>query len=109
MTPQIEKAQNDAGEAMIQEVSHFNWKDKTGRRNGAYNKGWRFSREGDKIIVYNETDYQLTHLLEKGHVIVRNKEAIGLSPAIPHINPAFKKTKKGYFADLKKIKIEPKG
>lgn len=41
-------------------------------RTGRYAKGWRSKTEVDSddhisCTVYNATDYQLTHLLEKGH------------------------------------------
>lgn len=43
------------------------------RLTGDYAKGWGTKRVNDKdVIVHNRTEYQLTHLLENGHVI-RNK------------------------------------
>ena len=37
---------------------------------GDYKKGWRIKQDKARksIIVHNATDYQLTHLLEHGHV-----------------------------------------
>ena len=44
-----------------------------------------------RVAVYN-SKYQLTHLLEKGHVVVNAKgQVIGTAPAYPHIEPAEKK------------------
>lgn len=51
---------------------------------GSYRKGWRVKKVGNKFIIHNATDYQLTHLLEKGHAIWQG----GRAPAIPHIAPA---------------------
>lgn len=51
---------------------------------GDYRKGWRIKREGNKFIIHNATDYQLTHLLEKGHALRQG----GRAPAYPHIRPA---------------------
>lgn len=34
---------------------------------GSYRKGWRVKKEKKPYIIHNKTDYQLTHLLEKGH------------------------------------------
>ena len=39
---------------------------------GAYARTWTAKREGKGWIVHNSKHYQLTHLLENGHV-VRNK------------------------------------
>lgn len=42
----------------------------TGKHPGRYARGWRFRKE-DKMggVIYNATDYQLTHLLENGHEV----------------------------------------
>ena len=45
-----------------------------GRRKGRYARGWRFSFEEGagrtgEVYIYNQTDWQLTHLLEDGHDI----------------------------------------
>jgi len=59
---------------------------------GDYKKGWSVktnyeSREDIRLTVHNKTDYQLTHLLEKGHAGVGGT-AKGSAPAYPHIAPA---------------------
>ena len=48
---------------------------------GDYRKGWRAKKEKGIWIVHNATDYQLTHLLEKG-TEVRGKPH---AKAFPHI------------------------
>lgn len=59
---------------------------------GPYSKGWRLKREKTKarintVILHNKDHYQLTHLLENGHII-RNKYGIyGRTQARPHIQP----------------------
>lgn len=37
---------------------------------GSYRKGWRVKKVKKKYVIHNKTDYQLTHLLEKGHAQV---------------------------------------
>lgn len=57
------------------------------RKTGSYAKGWAVKKEGDDAIVYNRTDYQLTHLLENGHVIRNKKGTYGRTNGIKHIAP----------------------
>lgn len=56
-------------------------------RTGNYAKGWKVhtekSRVGASGYVANDTDYQLTHLLENGHA----KRGGGRVAPIPHIGP----------------------
>ena len=55
-----------------------------------YYKGWTYTAKHTRLgadgWVHNKTDYQLTHLLEKGHV-TRNGtgRTFGRTPAYPHI------------------------
>lgn len=70
-------------------------KSKTKNYAGRYKRGWRlkvaFESDSDiRIVIHNKTDYQLTHLLEYGHVIRNAKGGpnLGRVPAIPHVRPA---------------------
>lgn len=59
---------------------------------GNYARGWRTKKEkgaGDiyKVTVHNPKHYQLTHLLEKGHVIRNKYGTYGRTAARPHIKP----------------------
>ena len=60
-------------------------------RSGKYNKGWTVKttkgRNTISCIIHNKDQYQLTHLLEKGHTIKRNGTVKGNAKAYPHIAP----------------------
>lgn len=60
-------------------------------RTGSYARGWAVKRNTKGKIkgatVHNRTDYQLTHLLENGHVIRNAKGTYGRAPAQKHIAP----------------------
>lgn len=53
-------------------------------KGGTYAAGWRLRRQGSKFIIHNATSYQLTHLLEKGHV---KRGGVGRVAPIVHIAP----------------------
>ena len=63
------------------------------KRNGGhkhYADDWKVDNKSKKhyshTIIHNK-QYQLTHLLEKGHDIVRNGKVVGHANAQPHIKP----------------------
>ena len=72
-------------------------------RTGKYNKGWRVKEtKGNGFVnctVYNGTNWQLTHLLEKGHV-TRNG---GKTKAFVHIKPVEEKSVNEYIKDVENI------
>lgn len=62
------------------------------KKTGSYARGWTIKRIQGRggvldIIVHNKTDYQLTHLLENGHVIRNKKGTYGRTNGIKHIAP----------------------
>lgn len=59
--------------------------------NGSYAKGWTVTKKDGGYVVHNKTDYQLTHLLENGHVIRNKYGEYGRAPAFRHIGPAEQK------------------
>ncbi|KEZ51332.1 hypothetical protein [Metabacillus indicus] len=65
---------------------------------GSYRKGWRVKKVGKKRIVHNKTDYQLTHLLEKGHA---NRNG-GRTPAKVHIQPVEEKVFREFIDDVER-------
>lgn len=58
------------------------------KRTGKYRRGWRYKTDklngGSSCIIYNATNYQLTHLLEKPH-LSRNGRTV-VAPKV-HIAP----------------------
>ena len=64
-------------------------KNSSPRKDGSYASGWKVSKkQGADLVVHNATDYQLTHLLENGHVVRNKKGTYGRTRAIKHIAPA---------------------
>ena len=67
-------------------------KENSPKKTGDYAKGWDIVREKNRngindVTIRNKTDYQLTHLLENGHVIVNAKGTFGRTSPIKHIAP----------------------
>ena len=87
----LEKVTNDAMKSVSKE-SVQKLKNTSPVKTGSYAKGWGTKTQRERnglytITVHNKTDYQLTHLLENGHV-VRNKSGVyGRAPAKVHIKP----------------------
>ena len=74
-------------------------------KTGSYAKGWTWKKVNGTYIVHNRTDYQLTHLLEKGHDIVAYGKKVGHVSAKPHIKDAEELAASTFEKELKE-KIE---
>ena len=58
------------------------------KKTGKYARGWRSKKDGEHCaVVHNSTNYQLTHLLENGHVIRNKSGTYGRTRPIKHIKP----------------------
>lgn len=74
----VEEAQYDVADKAVETL-----KATSPHKTGKYARGWSRKRDGRAVTVYNRTDYQLTHLLENGHL---NRDG-SRTPAQPHIAP----------------------
>ena len=69
-----------------------------------YNRGWKVmqtktdKRYNKKATIHNETHYQLTHLLEKGHALHQG----GRTSAFTHIAPVAEKCEDDLLRTIKK-------
>lgn len=77
-------------------------------RSGKYNKGWTVKTEKGRntisCIVHNKDNYQLTHLLERGHRIIgRNGSVVGQSKAFPHIAPVEEMSNREYEQEVARL------
>lgn len=84
-----EEALKETGKEVAKILMNTSPRQAGGKRAGRYAKGWRYKWDYDGIVVYNATDWQLTHLLEDGHAVVNRYGATGArTKAIKHILPA---------------------
>ena len=87
----LKRATNNAMDVVAKEaVSKL--KNTSPKKTGDYARGWGVHRERgsggiNTVTVRNKTDYQLTHLLENGHVIRNKKGEYGRTNGIKHIAP----------------------
>lgn len=81
------------------------------RRSKPYKAGWEV-RNGTKrnnesfYEVWNRTNYQLTHLLENGHIISNKKGGVGWASARPHIQNAVDFVRPQFIAEMEKAEVE---
>lgn len=94
----VENVSNRIGKEATNEL-----KEESPKLTGDYARGWKIKK--DKVgksryvvKIHNKTNYQLTHLLEFGHVTKNG----GRTRPIPHIRPIEEKYKKIFEQELKK-------
>ena len=81
------------------------------RSTKSYSAGWTVkvearSKEDVYAQVYNKTNWQLTWLLENGHLIVNKRGGVGWSAPRKHIEPTYDKQAKKFIDDMKNIEIK---
>lgn len=85
----VQKVVDKAGEQTAKDCA-AKLRNTSPKRTGKYAKSWTSKKEGGGYVVYNKKHYQLTHLLENGHVIRNKYGTYGRAPAIKHIEPVEK-------------------
>lgn len=77
------------------------------KKTGDYRKGWRVNKRSGKgyahATIYNGTNGQLTHLLEKPHVIKNQYGTWGTSKPIVHIEPVEQECIQAYKKDVEQV------
>lgn len=83
----VQKAMDESMKQVAKE-SVSKLKSSSPRKTGKYARGWT-TKQIDKngIVVHNSKHYQLTHLLENGHVIRNKYGTYGRTSGIKHIQP----------------------
>lgn len=82
VTEKLDDAKDEISKEAVAEL-----KTTSPKKTGDYAKGWARKKTAHGYVVYNRTDYQLTHLLENGHA----KRNGGRVRAYPHIAPVEQK------------------
>lgn len=94
----LEDAKKDIAKETVQNIKH-NVQSSGLVLTGSYLKGWTKKKTRNGYVVYNRTDYQLTHLLEYGHA----KRGGGRVKGFPHIRPAEEQMIDDYTKAVEKV------
>jgi hypothetical protein len=83
----LQDALQTAGKDAVKEL-----KSTSPKKSGKYARDWAVKKTTKKgvveVTVYNKNHYQLTHLLENGHALVKGGRKIGYVKPEPHIKKA---------------------
>lgn len=83
---EVKKSADKVTKQAVQEL-----KKDSPERTGDYAKSWTRRKQGTGYVIYNKK-YQLTHLLEYGHVVISWGENRGHTGKHVHIRPIEQKT-----------------
>ena len=91
------KTEDEVAAEAVEKLKKTSPRKTRGKKAGHYAKSWDVDKKAKKqyaqTIIYNK-DYQLTHLLENGHDVVREGRVVGHAKAQPHIKPVEEWVKK---------------
>lgn len=95
----------------LKNTNAFNTKPRKKRPGEEYKKTWGLKITRDKkgfyeVRVWNEKNWQLTHLLENGHQIVNKKGGVGWASAHAHIEPTWNELKNPFINEMKNLPIK---
>lgn len=109
----LDEYSEDIQEAIVQETERVakmganKLKTTSPKRTGKYAKGWKVkTKRGKNFIsstIHNSTNWQLTHLLEKPHVIRNKSGTYGISKPKVHIYPVEQRCILEYERNLENI------
>lgn len=94
VTEELEEAKKDVAKETVRIL-----KKTSPKHTGDYARGWSQKQVGGVRVVFNRTNYQLTHLLEKGHA----KRGGGRVSGTPHIEPAEEKAINEFVDRVEKV------
>ena len=92
----VDEAKEEEAKALVAALK-ANSPKREAKRKQKYASGWTIKRTPKALIVHNKSNYQLTHLLEHGHV---TRDGSSRTDSQIHIRPAEDKMITSY---LKKI------
>ena len=95
----VEKSSKKAARDAAQKLRNVSPKRPGG---GEYASSWSFRKYGKGYVTYNKKHYQLTHLLENGHVIRNKYGEYGRAPAHVHIAPVEAEYIQEYIANVRR-------
>jgi len=91
---ELEKAKDDITKDAVKQL-----KVSSPKKTGSYRKGWTRKKVGKSYVIYNKTDYRLTHLLENGHA----KSTGGRVAAQVHITPVEENSIKEFVERVERV------
>lgn len=99
----ITKAETTVSKKAVNQLKATSPVNEGAPKSGRYGKGWSSKKTKDQTMtIYNRTDPGLTHLLENGHDIIRNRKKVGYSPAQKHIKDAEEMVKEEMVEEVEK-------
>jgi len=78
----------------------------------SYADGWTIEEKKDVYqrwyycTIWNKTDWQLTHLLENGHLIVNKRGGVGWASKKPHIEKSYRRIRNPLIRDIENMKTD---